>query len=381
MARVALIGGFGDLVVKLRGPLVRALRAAGHEVIVCVPAPSDAARPGVEAGLRELGARLVMAPLDRTGTNLLSELAARDFYAGFMRSERPDAVLAYNPKPIFHAVPAARRAGVPRVAAMVTGLGYAFTSRDVRARALAVVAMRLYRRALALADCVMFQNADDLELFDRLGLLGAVRDSRIVPGSGVDLERFPAVPVLDRPSRVDFLFAGRLLRDKGVREYVDAARALRAMRTDSDRFRFQLAGFTDGNPSSVTDDDVEGWSRAGTVEHLGRLEDVRPALAACSVFVIPSLREGLPMAALEAMATGRAVVACDVAGCRAVVEDGLNGILVPPGSAPALAVAMEQFLEDPSLVISMGRASRERAERLFDSRDVSRRVVEALLGA
>ena len=381
MSRIALIGGFGDLVVKLRAPLIRALRAAGHEVVVCVPAPSDAARPGVEAGLRDLGARLVIAPLDRTGTNLVSELTARNFYAEFMRAERPDAVLAYNPKPIFYAVTAARRAGVPRVAAMVTGLGYAFTSRELRAKALALVAMRLYRRAFSAADCVMFQNPDDEGLFGRLGLLGGVRDVRVVPGSGVDLERFQSVPILDRPSRVDFLFAGRLLRDKGLGEYVEAARALRALRTDASRFRFQLAGFTDGNPSSATAAELEAWSRAGDVEFLGRLEDVRPALAACSVFVIPSHREGLPMAALEAMATGRAVVAGDVAGCRSVVEDGVNGLLVPPGSAPALAVAMEQFLEDPSLAVSMGRASRERAEQLFDSRAVCRRVIEAVLGA
>ena len=380
MPRIALIGGFGDLVVKLRGPLIRALRGAGHEVVVCVPAPSAAARPGVEAGLRELGARLVEAPLDRTGTNLLSELGARNFYAEFMRAERPDAVLAYNPKPVFYAVPAARRAGVPRIAAMVTGLGYAFTSREIKAKALAVVAMRLYRRALPAADCVMFQNSDDRELFERLGLLGAARDVQVVPGSGVDLERFQRVPIMEAPSRIDFLYAGRLLRDKGVGEFVEAARALRALRTDPSRFRFQLAGFTDGNPSSVTGDEIDRWTRAGDVEFLGRLEDVRPSLAACSVFVIPSHREGLPMAALEAMATGRAVVAGDVAGCREVVADGENGILVPPGSAPALAVAMEQFLEDPALTVSMGRASRERAERLFDSRVVCRRVMESLLG-
>ena len=380
MPRIALIGGFGDLVVKLRGPLIRALRSAGHDVVVSVPAPSDEARPGVESGLRELGARLVESPLDRTGTNFISELNARNFYAEFMRRERPDAVLAYNPKPIFYAVPAARRAGVPRVAAMVTGLGYAFTSRDIRAKALALVAMRLYRRALPAADCVMFQNTDDRDLFGRLGLLGAVRDVRVIPGSGVDLERFQSVPVLEAPARIDFLFAGRLLRDKGVVEFAEAARALRALRTDSERFRFQLAGFHDANPSAVPASEVDSWARSGAVECLGRLEDVRPALAACSVFVIPSHREGLPMAALEAMATGRAVVAGDVAGCREVVADGENGILVPPGSAPALAVAMEQFLEDPALVVRMGRASRERAERFFDSRKVCGRAIDALLG-
>jgi glycosyltransferase involved in cell wall biosynthesis len=381
MARIALVGGFGDLVVKLRGPLIRALRAAGHEVVVCVPAPAADARPGVEAGLRELGARLVESPLDRTGTGVAAELAVRSFYADFMSRERPDAVLAYNPKPIFYAVPAARRAGVRRVTAMVTGLGYAFTSRDLRAKALALVAMRLYRRAFQSADCVIFQNPDDREMFGHLGLLGGVRDVRDIPGSGVDLERFASVPVMEAPSRIDFLYCGRLLRDKGVEDFVEAARALRSLRTDADRMRFQVAGFVDRNPSSVSEAEVDGWVRSGAVEFLGRLEDPRPALAACSVFVLPSRREGLPMAILEAMATGRAIVAGDAPGCRSVVEDGVNGILVPPGAPAALAVAMEQFLEDPSLVVSMGHASRARAERLYDSRRVAVEAAATVLGA
>jgi glycosyltransferase involved in cell wall biosynthesis len=145
--------------------------------------------------------------------------------------------------------------------------------------------------------------------------------------------------------------------------------------------RFQLAGFVDRNPSSVSEAEVDGWVRSGAVEFLGRLEDPRPALAACSVFVLPSRREGLPMAILEAMATGRAIVAGDAPGCRSVVEDGVNGILVPPGAPAALAVAMEQFLEDPSLVVSMGHASRARAERLYDSRRVAVEAAATVLGA
>ena len=377
MSRIALIGGFGDLVVKLRGSLIAALRAAGHEVIVCVPAPSPEARPGVEAGLRELGARLVESPLVRSGTNPLGELALASWYADFMQRERPDAVLAYNPKPVFYAVPAARRAGVRTVVAMISGLGYAFTSQELKARALALVAMSLYRRSLPLADRVVFQNSDDRQMFEHLGLLGGVRDVQLIPGSGVDLARFAEAP-LPAGGRIDFLFVGRLLRDKGVVDFVDAARALRALRTDDERFGFRIAGFLDENPSCVPRAELDQWTRSGTVEWLGRLEDVRPALAACTVFVLPSHREGMPMAVLEAMATGRAVVTCDVAGCREAVVDGESGILVPPRAPAALAVAMEQFLEDPSLAARMGRAARARAEREFDSVKVNARMVSAL---
>jgi glycosyltransferase involved in cell wall biosynthesis len=378
MALVALIGGFGDLVVKLRGSLIRELRESGHDVVVCVPPPSADARAGVEAGLRELGARLAESPLDRTGTNFLSEVAARAFYGDFMRRERPDAVLAYNPKPIFHAVPAARRAGVPHVAAMVTGLGYAFTSADLKARALAVVAMRLYRRALPMAGSVIFQNDDDRQFFEHLGLLAGVREVHRIPGSGVDLDRFRHVPIDPASGITTFLFAGRLLRDKGLVDFIEAARALRALRTDESSFRFRVAGMLDSNPSAVTACELEQWSRGGMIENLGRLEDVRPALAACSVFVLPSYREGMPMAILEAMAIGRAVVTSDVPGCRETIVDGDSGTLVPPGAPAALAVALEQFLEDGALAARMGAAARARAERQFDARIVNRRVIGAM---
>lgn len=378
MARVAVIGGFGDLVLKLRGSLLRALVAAGHEVVVCVPAPSAAASAGVRDGLRALGIRLVEAPLDRTGTNPFREMEARRFYADLMRGERPDAVLAYNPKPIFYAVPEARRAGVPHVAAMVTGRGHAFHGAGVRARLLGMVATGLYRRALPMANAVIFQNGDDRAFFSHLGMLAGVRSVVQVAGPGVDLQAFPHVPLDRDPDPVSFLYVGRLLREKGVADYAEAARALRALRTDGSRMRFQLAGFTDANPSSVTAHDVQEWQRSGTLDYLGRLEDPRAALAACSVFVLPSHGEGMPMAVLEAMATGRAVVTCDSDGCRETIVDGESGILVPPAAPAALAVAMEQFLEDPSLAVRMGRAARERAERVFDARAVNAQVISAM---
>lgn len=378
MAHIALVGGFGDLVVKLRGTLIEALRKAGHQVTVCVPQPSAAAQAGVHRGLKELGARLVESPLDRSGTSIRGELALRSFYTEFMKTERPDAVIAYNPKPIFHAIPAARRAGISRSIAMVTGLGYAFTSHDLRARLLSLVAMRLYRRALPLAGCVVFQNSDDRTYFQHLGLLAAVRNVRTLPGSGVDLEHFLSVPIVDRPERIDFLYLGRYLKDKGIVDFVDAARALQQLRSDSHRFRFMIAGFTDENPSSVTAEEVQQWVRTGIIHDLGRVDDPRPVLAGCSVFVLPSHGEGMPMAVLEAMATGRAVVTTSVAGCRETIVDGESGILAPPAAPSALAVAMEQFLEEPELVVSMGLAARRRAESHFDSRVVNQQVIAAL---
>jgi glycosyltransferase involved in cell wall biosynthesis len=238
--------------------------------------------------------------------------------------------------------------------------------------------MRLYRRALPLATTVVFQNNDDRTRFEHLGLLGAVRSVHVIPGSGVDIAHFQHTVISEPPARIDFLYLGRYLRDKGIVDFVEAARALRSMREDGSRFGFQIAGFVDENPSSVTPAEVRAWVGARTVQDLGRLEDPRPALSACSVMVLPSHGEGMPMAVLEAMSTGRAVVTTDVSGCRETIVDGESGILVPPSSPAALAVAMEQFLEDPGLVVNMGLAARQRAVAEFDSRTVNARLLAAL---
>ncbi|MBL9141315.1 MAG: glycosyltransferase family 4 protein [Phycisphaerae bacterium] len=261
---------------------------------------------------------------------------------------------------------------------MITGLGYAFTGGTFMSRILAMFAMRLYRRALPMTDALFFQNSDNRAFFEHVGLLAGVRNPVQIPGPGVDLERFPWVPIAQPPHVITYLYVGRLLRDKGVAEFVQAARALRDLRTDDHRMRFQVAGFTDSNPGSVSSQEVARWKEAGVVEYLGRLEDVRPALAAASVFVLPSRGEGMPMSVLEAMSTGRAVVTGDSPGCRETIEDQTSGYLVPPGSAPALAVAMEHFLEDPNLVVLMGRAARERAERAFDARTVNAQIIQSM---
>jgi glycosyltransferase involved in cell wall biosynthesis len=146
---------------------------------------------------------------------------------------------------------------------------------------------------------VIFQNDDDRQFFEHLGLLAGVRDVHRIPGSGVDLAHFPHVPLEAASGITTFLFAGRLLRDKGLLDFVEAARALRSLRTDESTFRFRIAGMLDSNPSAVSAADLQQWTRGGMVEHLGRLEDVRPALAACTVFVLPSYREGMPMAILR----------------------------------------------------------------------------------
>lgn len=377
MARVAVVGGFGDVVAKVRGSLLRALRAEGHEVLVSVPAPSPEARPAVEEALRSWGVEIDLAPLDRSGLDPLRELALGRHYRTLFRRWRPDAVLAYNPKPIFQAIPAAHSAGVPRRAALVTGLGFAFLDRSWRGRILSRVACRWYARSARLADCFLFQNPDDHAEFRRRGLLPEGLRVVELPGAGVDLERFPFRPVPPASEGPTFLFIGRLLGDKGIRELAAAARILRAERIP---FRLRLVGPFDENPSGLRPDEVAAWASEGLLEAPGRVEDVRPELATCHAFVLPSYREGSPNATLEAMATGRAIVTTDVPGCRGTVIEGVNGHLVAARDAPALAQAMRSLAVDADRVRRMGEASRRMAEERFDARAVDRRIIDGLLG-
>lgn len=372
-ATIAIVNGIGDTVVAFRGALVRDLVARGHAVTVSTPTPAEVDPATVARAIEALGARCVFAPLDRTGLNPMSERRARAHYDALFRELRPDAVFVSNPKPIFHAIPAARAAGVARRVAMVTGLGYAFTGTSFKARVLRAVATRLYRGALADATTVLFQNPDDRDELARRGALMKAPAPRLVAGSGVDVEAFPALPPPD--GAPVFLMVARLLGDKGVREYAEAARLVRAQRP---AWRFRLVGWIDANPAAIRREELDSWTRDGTIEFAGRLDDVRGELARAGVFVLPSYREGAPKSVLEALASARPVITTDAIGCRETVRAGVEGLLVPPRDAQALARACLRLGDDAALRAEMGARARRRAVERFDVRRVNAEIMEAL---
>ena len=364
--RVLLIGSFSESIITFRGPLLQALLAAGHEVHVA--APDLLAHSDVASALRSWGLHLHDAPIQRTGTNPVHDLATLWALRGLMLRLRPDAVLTYTAKPVIYGSLAATMAGVPRRFALVTGLGYAFTGKARGFRAsIKSVLMGLYRLALGRCTRVFFQNPDDRDLFRQLGLLPAQVPDTVVSGSGIDVQAFSPAPV-PSTDRMTFLLIARLLGDKGVREYAAAARQLRQLHPE---VRCQIAGWIDHNPDAIAQSELDEWIANGDIEYLGRLSDVRPAIANSHVYVLPSYREGTPRTVLEAMAMGRPVITTDAPGCRQTVRDGDNGFLVPVQSADALAKAMLKFVEDPSLLDRMGRCSRQMAEEKFDVHKVN----------
>jgi glycosyltransferase involved in cell wall biosynthesis len=375
-AKVLLLASCARSLVNFRGPLMRALVDAGCRVVGCGPEddPLDAG-PEVSRDLAALGVPYRRVPMARTGLNPFADLRTLLAIAGVMRAERPDIVLAYTMKPVIYGSLAARLLGVPRRFAMITGLGYVFGDRpSVVQRLVRMVSCQLYRLALSGSDAVIFFNPDDQAEFVQRHVLRPGQPAVRVDGSGVDTDYFAAAPVPEGPPT--FLLAARLLRHKGIGEFVAAARLLRGRWPHA---RFQLLGWLEPTPGSITQAEVNAWRAEGVVDYLGGTLDVRPYLRDCTVLVLPSYyREGIPRAVVEALATGRAVITTDSPGCRETVIPGENGFLVAPREATALARAMELFLEDPALAVAMGRRSRELALARFDVRKVNATMLTTL---
>lgn len=362
-ADVVVAGAYPASLVGFRGPLLRAIADGGRSVVAVASERDDL----VERELSAMHVEFRTVPLRRTGVNPIADVWTVLSFYRLLRATRPRVFLGYTAKPVIYGTLAAWLARVPARYALVTGLGYAFGEhRTWRQRLLGRLVASLYRVALSRATKVFFQNADDEALFRSLRLVPARVPTVVVNGSGVDTTSF--VPAPAPAGAVSFLMVARLLGSKGVREYVAAASAVRLQHP---HIAFRLAGWIDPGPDAVREAELGAWIDSGAIEFLGKLADVRPAIAQCSVFVLPSYREGTPRSVLEAMAMARAIITTDVPGCRQTVADGVNGLLVPARSAGELAEAMTTFIADPMLAVQMGRRSREIAEARYDVRAVN----------
>lgn len=353
-----LLASYSGSVVSFRGNLLRAIRNRGLQVAIAVPDQVSNLRSALE------GARLEKVQLSRNGLNPFADLRYLINLFFIFRRVRPEYVLAYTMKPVIYGLLSAWVARVPYRFALITGGGYIFTAN--RRPVLEWIAIRLYRMSLKRAAKVFFQNQDDETLFRQLKLLPSSVPSIVVNGSGVDLSVFEVAPI--SLGTIDFLMIGRLLGDKGVREYEQAARKIKIRYP---QVIFRLVGWIDTNPDAIRQVELDAWVAAGTLEFVGKIEDVRPIIAASTVYVLPSYREGTPRTVLEAMAMGRPIITTDAPGCRETVLDGENGFLVPVKSVDALVDAMLKFIEDPMLAPRMGKRSREIAEQKYDVHKVN----------
>lgn len=348
-------------IYNFRSGLIRSLISDGYEVTAI--APDDAYSPH----LKTLGCRFIGLSMEAHGRHPGHDLLLLLRYLSILRKQRPSVYLGYTVKPNVYGSLAAQMLGIP-VINNIAGLGTAF----IEDNALTRIVKGLYKFALSHSSRIFFQNAEDQELFVRSGVIRPEITDRI-PGSGIDLRGYVPRPLPALSGRsFRFLLVARMLKFKGVGEFVEATRIVRRQFPDTE---FQLLGFVDSSNSNAFPlDTIRRWECEGLITYLGQSDDVRPYFANADCVVLPSYREGVPRSLLEAAAMARPIIASDTAGCRDVVDDGCNGLLCRARSAADLAEKMIRMIEfPPQCRFEMGQAGRRKVEAEFDERIVIRK--------
>lgn len=371
---ILVVGGQSDSLTILRGSLIQAMIARGHRVSTAAGQPE----PHVLGTLAGWGAAYHEIPMERAGLNPLNDARTVAALVRLMRRLKPDVVLGYQAKPLNYAMIAGALAGVPRRIGLVTGLGYAFADGEEPGRKLARrLSEAVYWLGLRCADGVIFQNEEDRALFRERGLTPRRTPTIRVFGSGVDLARFAPAPEPSGPP--SFVMIARLLKDKGVYDYVEAARLVKDRIPSA---RFILVGPYDPNPAGIRPAEIEEWEAEGLISYAGAAADVRPYLSDAHVVVHPTrYREGVPRILLEAMAVGRPIITTNTPGCRDAVVHDKNGLLVASGAPRLLAEAMLALGRDANRRRAMQDSGRARACALFDVDQVSRVLIDFLEGS
>lgn len=370
--KVALIGNKGFSLVNFRRELMQAFMDRGFDVIAMAPIWSDEE----QTQLKSFGIKPREISLEITGMNMIRDAADIGKLVQGLRTINPDMLLCYNTKPVIYGSIAGRLAQVPRIFALITGAGYAFSEQPgllTRQAALKFMLKKFYTISLKFVDEVIFQNQHDKNFFVEHNLTDQSK-THVVNGSGVNLEEFDYTEPSVEP--VHFLIMARLIEEKGIRTFV---RAARIVKKKFPRTEFTVLGSLYDSPSALAETELQSWVDEGLIDWPGHVENVKAYLDNSSVFVLPSYyREGIPRSILEAMAKGRPVITTDNPGCRDTVIDGENGFLVPVKDVSTLAEGMKRFIREPELIDKMGSRSRELAQTKFDVNKVNSRMLRIM---
>lgn len=360
---VILVANAAFTIINFRRELITELQRRGCQVIVACPKVcSLSSYEDVASAFEQIGVIHHEIPLSRSGINPFSEMKLLLTLIKLFRAYRPEAILNYTIKPTIYGSLASLFSKKSKVFSTITGLGFLFTSKSFKARVIGSLVIIQYFLALKLNEVVFFQNNDDLHLFKSLGLLGNVK-VKVVNGSGVNLKHFQSSDV--EKTKYSFLMVGRVLKDKGIDEYINAARSLKNKYPDIATV-FQLLGPLDNNPASYQLADIKRWQNEGIIEYIPPVTDVKSFLDKAEVFVLPSYREGTPRSTLEALAMGLPIVTTNAPGCKETVTDGVNGFMINSKDSIGLAQAMEHFILSPQLVVEMGKESLNLAAQRYD---------------
>jgi glycosyltransferase involved in cell wall biosynthesis len=351
--KICFIANSGFTIVNFRSELIKILIENGCNVTVICPSECELmVDRDLNLELEDLGVEYIPVEFNRNSVNPISEIYFLMSFYFILRKMRPDVVLNYTIKPTIYGSIAAKLSGVKCILSNITGLGYIFTANTFKSRVLLSIVKLQYKIALRCNSLVFFQNPDDEALFRSLALINGVK-TKVINGSGIDTDKF--VRQSHNQKLFSFIFVGRLLRDKGVNEFIQAAELLKKKYPDA---IFTLLGPIDDNPSSLSKHDLERFMSSGVVSYLPLRSNVRDVLEEYEVFVLPSYREGTPRSTLEAMSMSMPVITTNVPGCRETVISGSNGFLVEAKNVNDLAAAMEKFIVNRHLVRLFGDASR-----------------------
>lgn len=352
--RILVISPKNKTVFNFRGDLIRDMIANGNEVIVTGP-NRDYVDDIMALGVSEV----VEISLVKDNTSVKGDLTYWKALKRVIKEKQPDIVFSYTIKPVIYGSLAAKSNRVPQICAMVTGLGRVYASGGMKAKAIRLITNFLYKRAFAACDTVIFQNKDDIQELVSQHYLPEEKTA-LVNGSGVNMDRFARTELPEHPV---FLMVSRIIREKGVMEYCEAARAVKVEHPEA---RFILLGGFDSSIGALQKEDIQPYVDDGSIEFPGEVKDPVAYYQQSSVFVLPSYyREGLPRTILEAMSCGRATITTDWPGCREPIVDGENGYLVPIRDAKALAEKMKNLVEDQDLLLRMADSAYERCRSMY----------------
>ena len=365
--KIAVLSSFTTSLFWFRIDMMQAFRKAGYEVLAVGDGPEEE----WSRKFADLGIRYRQIPVQRNGTNPIRDLTTLRALLRLLKEEKPDKIFAYQAKTVIYGGIAARVRGIREFYPLIAGVGSVFLGGGFKQKLIRAILVAEYRLGMGHAPKIFFQNQDDLKVFTDAKILPRHK-AVMIHGSGVNVEKFTPTPLPEKPG---FLCISRLIRDKGVWEYLEAARKLRAKRPEA---RCVLVGPFDTNPSAIQPADLQPYIDDGSVEYVGEQKDVQPFLRNSTAYVLPSYHEGTPKTVLEAMACGRPTITTDAPGCRETVTDGVNGYLVPVKDVDAIVTAMERILDDPANAQRMAHDARRIAEDRYDVHKVNASICRTM---
>ena len=373
--KIFIVGNLASMMINFRKEFIEMLVSSGHEVYCLVSDYDEKSREKISS----FGAMPLDYSLNAKGLNPFKDAIATFNLIRLFRQHRPDVVFSFFVKPVIFATIAAKIARVPRIVGMIEGLGGAFTvhksGQTKKAKIIKTIQIFLYKISLPHLDELIFLNNDDKkDLIDRYNV--RAKSINVLGGIGVDLDNFSYSKATSDP--ISFIFIGRLLTEKGIFEYLEAAKMVKDKYKDVKFYLF--GGLEENNPFGLKQEELIPYINNEIVVFQGYIDNIKEWIVNSSVFVLPSYREGVPRSTQEAMAVGRAVITTDVVGCRETVIDGVNGFLVPPYNSDVLAQKMMYFVENPDTIIQMGIESRKIAEEKFDINKQNKKLANIVVG-